>query len=262
MSQSLVQRIIDELASTRDPSTIPYSEYIQLLQEYRQRCVQDAQYDEAHLAKTVLERLRLAEEKEVLSSIRQRQAAERKGVDEAHVQEFEQFRDLWDAKLMEYERHAQELENAMRERHLMEFSKFHEEEAIEAQNDKPKFSKVLLNMRVIERTLARQEKYSEAQKQKEKGDRLERKETEKWNAKRGQVVALREERLIQRQQTELQVLRQRLEAGRAEQYKLREADMKRIALRYANVRKGLEQAQNIEKARTDRFLGNHIKTPR
>eukprot|EP00762_Andalucia_godoyi_P006781 ANDGO_00964.mRNA.1 hypothetical protein SDRG_04477 len=256
MADSLVQRIIDELASTRDPSSIPYSEYISLLQEYRSKCVLDSQYEEASLAKTVLEKLKVAEEREVLHSIRQRQAAERRGVDEAHIQEFEQFRDMWDQRLGEYESHASELESAMKERHLMEFRQFHEEIQAAA-TAKPKFSKQLLNLRAIERTLAKQEKYEEATKMKGKADRMEKKELGKWQDIQDKAFVLREQRLILRQQQELKVLMQRIEAGRAEQYKLRDADMKRIALRYANVRKGLEQAQNIEKARTDKFLANH-----
>lgn len=130
MSDSLVQRIIDELATAQDPSTVPYSEYIALLQQYRQDCVDRSQYDEAALAKTVLDRLRQAEEREVLHSIRQRQAAERRGVDEAHVSEFEQCRDMWDSKLQEYEKHADDLIQGMKERHLLEFQTFHEESAV------------------------------------------------------------------------------------------------------------------------------------
>lgn len=46
--------------------------------------------------------------------MRSRQIAERLGVEEAHMLEFQQFNLIWDKKMAEYEQHAEELVEAMK----------------------------------------------------------------------------------------------------------------------------------------------------
>lgn len=48
--------------------------------------------------------------------MRSRQIAERLGVEEAHMLEFQQFNLIWDKKMAEYEEHAEELVEAMKVR--------------------------------------------------------------------------------------------------------------------------------------------------
>ena len=45
-----------------------------------------------------------------------RQVAQRLGIEEAHMLEFQQFNIVWDKKMQEYEEHAERLEEAMKVR--------------------------------------------------------------------------------------------------------------------------------------------------
>lgn len=47
---------------------------------------------------------------------RSRQIAERLGVEEAHMLEFQQFNMVWDKRMEDYERHAEDMVFAMRVR--------------------------------------------------------------------------------------------------------------------------------------------------
>ena len=85
--------------------------------------------------------------------MRSRQVAERLGVEEAHMLEFQQFNSIWDRKMSDYERNADELIDAMKERHLSEFREF--QKNINEKPSRPKFSKELLNLRKIQETLAK-----------------------------------------------------------------------------------------------------------
>lgn len=49
--------------------------------------------------------------------MRSRQLAERLGVEEAHMLEYQQFNMDWDRKMGEFENHANDLVDAMRQRH-------------------------------------------------------------------------------------------------------------------------------------------------
>lgn len=251
--ESYTRRLLRELETSR---TASYGEYIQLLEKHRKKCVADGDYKEASLAQEALLQFRTQEEREHRQLLRDRQDMEKHGVEEAHLDEYRHFCELWDAKIRESEEHTTDMERTMKERHLAEYRQFHTEAR---QNMSPiaKFSKRLLDLRSVERSLAKQDKYPQAQKVKAEADLLEQEEIEAHRLKREDVIGKKEAVLLQRQRNEVEVLRQRIERWRKELEAQRTADLERIMRRYANVRKGLSAAQNIEKARTDVFLANH-----
>jgi len=120
------------------------NDFLLILEEHRKNCERQGKYVEAEIAKNRLEELKVHEENRRREAMRSRQIAERLGVEEAHMLEFQQFNQVWDRKMDEYERNVEELEfqQKMLERH-----------------QKPKFSKDLLNLRRIEEHLARQKEY-------------------------------------------------------------------------------------------------------
>ena len=69
---------------------------------------------EAEIAKNRLEELRQHEFSRRKEALRSRQIAERLGVEEAHMLEFQQFNAAWDKKFQEYETKAAELEEKMK----------------------------------------------------------------------------------------------------------------------------------------------------
>ena len=56
--------------------------------------------------------------------MRSRQIAERLGVEEAHMLEFQQFNMVWDKKMEAYEVHAETLVEAMKVRHTKDLKEF------------------------------------------------------------------------------------------------------------------------------------------
>lgn len=92
--------------------------------------------------------------KHLQEALRSRQIAERLGVEEAHMLEFQQFNMIWDKKMADYERHAEELIEAMKERHAAELRDY--QRKLMGRQLKPKFSRDLLNLRKIQETLAKQ----------------------------------------------------------------------------------------------------------
>ena len=77
------------------------------MEEHRKNCEQQGKYIEAEIAKNRLDELRAHEEKRRREAMRARQIAERLGVEEAHMLEFQQFNRTWDKKITEYEAHAE-----------------------------------------------------------------------------------------------------------------------------------------------------------
>ena len=168
-------------------------DFLEILEEHRKNCERQGKYVEAEIAKNRLEELKLHEENrrrvmiirpyllyinhlpdvlymiyqcmrvysfllDVLQeAMRSRQIAERLGVEEAHMLEFQQFNLIWDKKMAEYEQHAEELVEAMKERHGAELRDY--QRKLMTKQIRPKFSKDLLNLRKIQDTLAKQKEY-------------------------------------------------------------------------------------------------------
>lgn len=227
------------------------NDFLLILEEHRKNCERQGKYVEAETAKKRLEELKVHEENRRKEAMRSRQIAERLGVEEAHMLEFQQFNQVWDRKMEEYERNVEELVVNMREKHKSELLGF-QQKLLEKQQ-KPKFSKDLLNLRRIEEHLARQKDYNEAHKIKLKADALEAWELEKWKNQKEQEMLQREVTFKQRQRQDLDALLKRIQSGREEQKKQRQVDLERLLQRYQNVKAELQQQQNLERIRYEKF---------
>jgi cobalamin biosynthesis Mg chelatase CobN len=129
-------------------------DFLEILEEHRKNCERQGKYVEAEISKNRLEELRLHEENRRREAMRSRQIAERLGVEEAHMLEFQQFNMIWDNKMADYETHAEELVEAMKDRHGGELRDF--QRKLMGKQIRPKFSRDLLNLRKIQDTLAKQ----------------------------------------------------------------------------------------------------------
>lgn len=222
-------------------------DFLEILEEHRKNCERQGKYVEAEIAKNRLDELRLHEENRRREAMRSRQIAERLGVEEAHMLEFQQFNLIWDRKMAEYETHALELVEAMKERHQAELRDY--QRRLIGRQVRPKYSKDLLNLRKIQETLAKQKEYvnlecwpafhpfisnplplysyAEAHKMKLKADALEAWELEKWHNQRQSDLLQKEAKFKQVKQQELIALQKRIQTGREEQKKQRHQDLER-----------------------------------
>ncbi|CAM9518455.1 unnamed protein product, partial [Choristocarpus tenellus] len=123
-------------------------DFLEILEEHRRNCERQGKYVEAEIAKNRLDELKLHEENRRKEAMRSRQIAERLGVEEAHMLEFQQFNMVWDKKMTDYEHHAEDMVYAMRERHETELRDF-QRKLLQAQ-PRPKFSRELLDLRRIQ----------------------------------------------------------------------------------------------------------------
>ena len=81
------------------------------------------------------------------------------GVEEAHMKELQEFNEIWDRKVADFEQHAGNLQNMLATRHKQEHVSFMEKVKKETNPRTPRWSRELLNLRKIQDTLAKQKKY-------------------------------------------------------------------------------------------------------
>ena len=131
-------------AADADDATL--REFIAVLDAHRKECERECKYVEADIAKRRLAELRALAESREVDTVASRQHAQRQGVEEAQMLEFQQFNTLWDQKFREYDERAAELLDAMRQRHLLDQDEFRK--GVEAgPAHRPKASKELLDLR-------------------------------------------------------------------------------------------------------------------
>jgi hypothetical protein len=119
---------------------------------------------------------------------------------------------------------------------------------------KPRFSAQLLNLRRIEQTLARAQNYTEAHKVKAKADNMELWELERMKGEVSKKFEAREAQIVARHENEMRALAKRIASGRQMQEQQREADLRRLLLRFKNLKADLLAQQSIEKQRLEKLL--------
>lgn len=231
-------------------------DFLDILEEHRRNCERQGKYVEAEIAKNRLDELKLHEENRRKEAMRSRQIAERLGVEEAHMLEFQQFNMVWDKKMADFEVHAEQMVQSILERHENELREF--QRRLLQQQARPRFSRELLDLRRVQEHLAKAKDYAEAHKIKLKSDALEAWELEKWRNKRQQEMFQKEQKFKQNKAQEMQALLKRIQTGREEQKKQRQVDLERLLQRYQNVKMELEAQQTLERMRTDRMSGKLV----
>lgn len=229
------------------------SDFLEVLEKHRLDCEREGKYEEAELAATRLQQLRDHEENRRREELRSQQLAERLGVEEAHMKELQEFNEIWDRKVAEFEAHAANLQNTLADRHKNEHVAYLEKARMETEPRTPRWSKDLLNLRKIQETLAKMKKYAEAGKTKAQADQVEAKEHQMWKAKREARIASLEEQFLHKQQLEMGGLLKRIQSGREEQKQARKSELERLLQRYHNVKTQLESQQKIIQQRVERY---------
>jgi len=235
------------------PDEAAIQDFLDVLEKHRLECEAQGKYEEAELAKTRLQQLRSHEENRRQEELRSQQLAERLGVEEAHMKELQEFNEIWDKKVADFEHHAANLQNTLAARHKQEHGAFMEKVRKETAPRTPRWSRELLNLRRIQETLAKQKKYSEAAKTKQEADTMEAKEHGAWKAKREAKIATLEDQFLQKQQAEMGGLLKRIQSGREEQKQARKTELERLLQRYHNVKTQLESQQTIIRLRSEKY---------
>jgi len=241
--------------SGMDPNAEDYNiqDFLEVLEKHRLDCERQGKYEDAELAKTRLEQLREHEENRRREELRSQQLAERLGVEEAHMKELQEFHEIWDQKVNEFEGHAVNLQTTLAQRHREELSAYMEKARRETEPRTPRWSRDLLNLRKIQETLAKMKKYAEAGKTKAQADQVEAKEHAMWKAKRDAKIATMEEQFKEKQKLEMLGLQKRIQSGREEQKHARKSELERLLQRYHNVKTQLESQQKIIQQRVEKY---------
>jgi hypothetical protein len=216
------------------------------LADLQMEMVQQRRFKDAEVVRLKLTKLKEKDKVRREDESEQRALCVKLGIETAHMQELQEFNDVWDAKDAEFEMHVASLHEALKERHKENLAKHMEQIEAETEPRHAKWSKELLNQRKIEETLVKQKNYVEAAKIKEEVDKLERKEEAKYKALRRAKLSSLEDQFKQKQHLEMSGLMARINANRSEHKQARKKELERLLQRYHNVKTQHETQQKIK----------------
>merc|ERR1712190_359187 len=124
-----------------NPDEHAIADFLEVLEKHRVDCEKQGKYEEAELAKTRLQQLRDHEENRRREELRSQQLAERLGVEEAHMKELQEFNEIWDRKVAEFEAHAATLQSTLAQRHKQECEAYMEKSRAETEPRTPRWSR-------------------------------------------------------------------------------------------------------------------------
>lgn len=220
--------------------------FIQILTEHQKKCEEEGKYVEAEMAhnriKELKEQLKQREENE----LQYRHQNDLYELEETHITEFNNFNEEWDKRMNEFQVHSAQLIQSLEEKHEKEL-KSHREELEQKMGDTYKKSPELLSMISMQKNLAKQKEYQQAHQIQIKAQELEMREHDRFLQDREKKIQGLENKLIKKQEVEMESLRKRIIAGENEQKKQRALELERMFQRYQNVKKELENNHKKEK---------------
>lgn len=98
---------LDAQAAELEPTESNIDEFIEILDQHRKKCEKEGKYVEAEMAKNRINEIKAQEVQKSRDNLRSKQLSERLEVEEAHMLEFNQFNQLWDKKMQEFQQNAE-----------------------------------------------------------------------------------------------------------------------------------------------------------
>ncbi|KAM3133494.1 hypothetical protein pb186bvf_014336 [Paramecium bursaria] len=241
--------------NTLPPPKADLNQYMQELYEHQKSCERAGKYLEADEAKKRLALLKVEMESQTKDSIRDRHFQEKNEFEKTHQEELNSFNQFWDGKVKEFIEQSTAMKEELIQRHQKDLESFIQE-LEESIPTAPKDSAELLSLKKQEEQLAKQESYAEAHVIQQRIIGIQKEENEKWNIQRNMKIRNIIQQMKQKQQSELNVIQQRIQSGIDEQKRTRLAEEEKLKNKYYNVRKDLESKQVQELTKLDKSFKN------
>ena len=222
-----------------------------VLNIYERECAADGRYIEAEMAKHKKEELKKIVIKVKKEKTQNAHLKEKVEIEEAYLNEFNDFQAKWNKKLEKFERKVEESRKEM-----ISHQKTQVDEAVASIEEKyaikaKESNNVILNMQKIEKTLAKQRNYIEAQKTKESWQ----KEKESLALKQKQAIEAKKNEILSeydiKNKKEIDEFIERINDMRVNLENERQRELDALLLKYDKIKNQLKLVQDSEAKRIE-----------
>lgn len=229
------------------------------MDEYERECANDGRYIEAEMAKHKKDELKQIVIKVKKEKTQNAHLKEKVEIEEAYLNEFNDFQSKWEKKLDKFERKVEESRREMishQKNQLDEaVAQIEEKYAIKAKES----NNVILNMQKIEKTLAKQKNYIDAQKTKESWQ----KEKESLATKQKQAIEAKKNEILSeyevKNKKEIDEFIERINDMRINLENERQRELDLLLLKYDKIKNQLKTVQETEAKRIEQVSGYKAK---
>lgn len=233
-----------ELANTIES----YEEQIRELEE-------SGRFREAQQVMNKIKELNLMEAQKREQNLEKQKQRIQKDMKKKHSAEFQEFEEIWNEKTREYDKHATEVIESTIERHNWEREELEKKVRSIFYNQKPKYSKQLLNMKNMLSKLVKQRMYEEAEIFQREMKPLELKELGDFEKAQEAKIQQKLATLNNKQHQELEALKQRIKKVKSELISQKQRDRRRLELQHQNAMKDFEMKQKRVMNKSKDFIG-------
>lgn len=156
-----------------------------------------------------------------------------------------EFEESWCSKWEEYDLQVRRLQEGQTKRFREEHADFILKAKLEMEPRAPTWSKSLLEQRRREDSLYREERFLEAAALKAQLDVMQQKEHAEWQQKRTEKIAAAEHLFLARQRLEKLSLEKKIDSGREDYEKAKDADLQRLVTRYNAIKAQIESQYEV-----------------
>ena len=221
------------------------TEMIAVLTAFKEKCVAQGKFLDAEKAKQKILKLKIEEVKYRENELKSKQQKETEEVEQGHIQDFQEFNQLWEKELSEFEEGCRKQIEDLRARHEEEQTAAREAAALHfIEKQKPTQKKVDLNK--AKESAIKLEEYLKAHAISQELAALEKEESLSFESRKKDFVKKQLAKLEDKQEIEMEGLKNRLRRIHEELKRKRGMEMERVIKRFQNNKKELERAQGME----------------
>ncbi|CDW86614.1 UNKNOWN [Stylonychia lemnae] len=205
------------------------------------------------MARNRINELRQKDQTNKWNQLLQHQENERQEVEQSHIIEYQQFNKVWDDKTIKL---MQDHEKLLHDLEIQQVRQL-EENRQKLEQELPtqiKATSELLNMRQIQVNLGTQGDYQGAHQMQIRVQKREQEEQEAHMIERQKKITALEATLINKQMIEMGGLQKKVDSQATENQRQREIEQNKLLQRYQNLRKELDNQQNLERIRVEKLL--------
>ena len=227
-------------------------EYIQLLQDFQNKCEVEAKFVEADLAQKKIAQLTKIKNKKKLLNRKNQQIEEKDELERTQKEQLDEFNKEQDKKFYELNEKFQEMQNKLEEQHNSQLKDLQQKYEDKYSNYIIKPSPELINLNKKLELYVQKKDYQNAHQTQIDIANLTKKEKEKFEKDKFKSIQKEIENLQKRQLNETKALEQKIQSIYNEFKKNRAIKVQELLLKYKNQFRDLENRQsndikNLEK---------------
>ena len=182
-------------------------------------------------------------------------------VEEAYIQEFNEFNKFWGDKMKEFEDNSHQIKINFEEKQKQKYDEMVEKLSNDMKIKKNCITNDVLNLQKIEQTLARQKNYIGAQKTRMEWQEKVKQNFVKLKNENDKHKVSQLENFEEKQRKEEEEFNEKLQNLASDQEKTRKGELEKLILKYEKIKKELGNLQETEKKNVEKDLPVMIQNP-